>query len=213
MGPPAVAARPDLCLCLCAWDGAAGRSPCAEGNGGCMHTCQELQGLAQCGCHAGFQLAADRKACEGGKPPLLHPASVGRRPPAPQPLMLGPWWVGWGSHTDAVFSQDSSQWGWRTAQACIILYLFFATRDWTHNSCLLCKRCAAELHPGPLILQASPVACLPGSRRQGGRKAWPCPASQPFAKCCFMLDPWSLLPPAPCPEDAGVAAGLWGGGG
>lgn len=30
-----------------------------------MHTCQALRGLAHCECHAGYRLAADRKACEG----------------------------------------------------------------------------------------------------------------------------------------------------
>lgn len=30
-----------------------------------MHICQALGAVAHCGCHPGYQLAADRKACEG----------------------------------------------------------------------------------------------------------------------------------------------------
>ena len=39
-------------------------------NGGCMHRCRALRGLAHCECHAGYQLAVDRKACEGKMPSL-----------------------------------------------------------------------------------------------------------------------------------------------
>lgn len=57
-----------------------GRNPCTDRNGGCMHTCQALRGLAHCECHAGYRLAADRKACEGKTPlPMLRPP-----PPHPQ---------------------------------------------------------------------------------------------------------------------------------
>lgn len=48
----------------------AGRNPCADRNGGCMHRCRALRGLAHCECRAGYQLAVDRKACEGKTPSL-----------------------------------------------------------------------------------------------------------------------------------------------
>lgn len=61
-----------------------GRNPCANRNGGCMHTCQVLRGLAHCECHTGYRLAADRKACEGETPsPGGCPA---RGPIGPVPL-------------------------------------------------------------------------------------------------------------------------------
>lgn len=63
---------------------AAGRHPCADRNGGCMHTCRALRGVAHCECHAGYQLAADRKACEGKPRPSLEPA------PRSAPPILGP---------------------------------------------------------------------------------------------------------------------------
>ena len=46
----------------------SGRNPCADRNGGCMHLCRALRGLAHCECHAGYRLAADRKTCEGRTP-------------------------------------------------------------------------------------------------------------------------------------------------
>ncbi|KAJ8780647.1 hypothetical protein J1605_000690 [Eschrichtius robustus] len=49
------------------------RNPCTDRNGGCMHTCWALRGLAHCECHAGYWLAADRKACEETTPGALGP--------------------------------------------------------------------------------------------------------------------------------------------
>ena len=41
------------------------RSPCAERNGGCMHTCRNDGGRALCECNHGYQLAEDNRTCEG----------------------------------------------------------------------------------------------------------------------------------------------------
>lgn len=67
---------PSLPVASTLWLRYAGRSPCADGNGGCMHICQVLRGLAYCGCHTGYQLAADRKACEGRMGTLLDGSLV-----------------------------------------------------------------------------------------------------------------------------------------
>lgn len=40
--------------------------PCA-GRNECAHLCQSENGVARCACHAGYQLSADKKACEGRK--------------------------------------------------------------------------------------------------------------------------------------------------
>lgn len=59
----------------------AGRNPCADRNGGCMHMCRARQGVAHCECHPGYQLAADRKACEG-RMPFLRPSYSGQPLPS-----------------------------------------------------------------------------------------------------------------------------------
>lgn len=66
----------------------AGRNPCADRNGGCMHTCQALRGLAHCECHAGYRLAADRKACEGKTPSPCSGRAPGSAEEGPGPAGL-----------------------------------------------------------------------------------------------------------------------------
>ena len=38
---------------------------CSTNNGGCAHNCTNTQGSFRCSCRSGFQLASDRRGCNG----------------------------------------------------------------------------------------------------------------------------------------------------
>ena len=39
---------------------------CLDSNGGCDHTCTNLEGGFECSCHMGYNLAADSRTCVRG---------------------------------------------------------------------------------------------------------------------------------------------------